>query len=61
MTHYIPAFAPITIMGERAVCGSFVFSHLHSLEPSCEKCKRLIAEDDTQRKAVSVAEVVERY
>lgn len=62
MTHYVPAYAPVWGVRERAICGDYVFSADHSLEPTCPHCKALIDKEGTQHlDEVSISEVVERH
>ncbi len=61
MTHYIPAFAKVLGVNALAVCGRYVDYASDADRPSCEDCRRLIAAEDKDREAVSIAEVVERY
>lgn len=61
MTHYIPAYAPRLGIREKAICGAYVLSDRHVLEPTCPACRALIAAEDEPAPTVSIAEVVERY
>lgn len=62
-THYIAAFAPVLGTHVMAICQRYVDYSQDSYQPSCEDCRRLIAEEDAARakQPVSIAEVVERY
>ena len=60
-THYVPAFAEVWGVRVRASCGDYVAYESHASEPTCPRCKSLIAAEDQAREKVSIAEVVERY
>ncbi len=61
MTHYIPAFAAVWGVRERAICGDYVFSADHALEPTCPRCKGLISDEEKASATVDISEVVERH
>lgn len=59
MTHYIPAYAPLSGVRERAICGRYVVPADHALVPMCAECKTLIAAEEAKdaQDAAAIAEL----
>lgn len=53
MTHYVPFFTEIRRGLQTAVCGSHIFMHEHSVEPTCPVCLQWLTQDDAEAKALS--------